>query len=140
MQQARRQHLLAGQGCTMLMCTGDLEMAEDGAVLRQHGAIFADKWSAGERRVRQVMLGHPNASTLAGLPPAWVRCATQWARGCAMSRSYALYQQSGSYSATVKWQQPRPSAGAARAAMLHVHPFNSSTPLAAEQAVNTSAL
>ena len=48
-------------------------MAEDGVVLRQHGAIFADKWSAGERRVRQVMLGHPDASILAGLPPAWVR-------------------------------------------------------------------
>ena len=54
---------------------GDDWANDDDEALRQHGAAFADKWTRSERRVRQVLLGHPEASDLAGLPPDWVKCA-----------------------------------------------------------------
>ena len=50
-------------------------------MLRQHGGVYADQWSASERRVRQVLLGHPEASALAGLPPDWVRCVVSRCSG-----------------------------------------------------------
>ena len=43
---------------------------------RQHGSAFAPLWGAGERRVRQVLLGHPDSATLAARPPEWLRYGT----------------------------------------------------------------
>lgn len=40
---------------------------------RQPGAVYTRYWTPGERRVRQILLGHPDTVNLAAKPPAWLR-------------------------------------------------------------------
>ena len=44
---------------------------------RQHGSAFHAQWLPGERRVRQILLGHPDSVTLAAMPPSWLRCGAR---------------------------------------------------------------
>ena len=50
---------------------GDLGAGE--VPTRQHGATHSHQWAPCERRVRQILLGHPQAARLAKMPPEWVR-------------------------------------------------------------------
>lgn len=42
---------------------------------RQHGSVFSAMWTNAERRVRKILLGHPDSVSLAGTPPSWVKSA-----------------------------------------------------------------